>query len=41
MEKAMSYVEEGAQKINDGLKDNDMVEVQAGNKISKGKKSKP
>ena len=34
MEKAMSYVEEGGQKINNGLlKVNDMMEVQAGNKL--------
>ena len=33
MEKAMSYVEEGEQKINNGLKVNDMMEVQAGNKL--------
>ena len=29
----MSYVEEGGQKINNGLKANDMMEVQAGNKL--------
>ena len=33
MEKAMSYVEEGGQKINSGLKANDIMEVQAGNKL--------
>ena len=34
MEKAMTYVEEGGQKINKGLKINDMMEVQAGNKLT-------
>ena len=29
----MSYVEEGGQKINNGLKANYMMEVQAGNKL--------
>ena len=29
----MSYVEEGGQKINNGLKANDMMEVQTGNKL--------
>ena len=29
----MSYVKEGGQKINNGLKVNDMMEVQAGNKL--------
>ena len=29
----MSYVEEGAQKINNGLKINNMIEVQAENKL--------
>ena len=31
MEKSQSYVEEGGQKINRGL--NDMIDVQAGNKV--------
>ena len=31
----MSYVEEWGQKINKGLKGNDMMEVQAGNKLIK------
>ena len=29
----MSYIEEGGQKINNGLKANDMMEVQAGNEL--------
>ena len=33
MEKAVSYVQEGGQKINNVLKANDMMEVQAGNKL--------
>ena len=33
MEKAMSWVKEGGQKINNGLKVNDMMEVQAENKL--------
>ena len=33
MEKAMSYFEEGGQKINSVLKANDMMEVQVGNKF--------
>ena len=33
MEKAMSYVEEGGQKINNGLKTNSMMKAQAGNKL--------
>ena len=30
----MGYVEEGGQKINNGLKINDMMEVWAGNKLT-------
>ena len=33
MEKTMRYVEEGGQKINNGFKANDVVEVHAGNKL--------
>ena len=33
VEKAMSYVEEGGQKMNNGLKASDMMKVQAGNKL--------
>ena len=33
MDRAMSYIDEGGQKINKGLKINDMLEVEAGQKL--------
>ena len=33
MDRAMSYIDQGGQKINKGLKINDMMEVEAGQKL--------
>ena len=33
MDRAMSYIDQGGQKINKGLKINDMIEVEAGQKL--------
>ena len=33
VDRAMSYIDQGGQKINKGLKINDMMEVEAGQKL--------
>ena len=33
MDRAMSYIDQGGQKINKGMKINDMIEVEAGQKL--------
>ena len=33
MDRAMGYIDEGRQKINEGLKVNDMMKVEAGQKL--------